>query len=148
MNLEENISSELKKAMIAKDKVRIDALRSIRSSILEFQKSGSGKELDEAESIKILTTAAKRRKDSIEMYENANRSELADKEKEELAIIEEFLPKQLSDDELKEIIKNKIAATGATEMKDMGKVMGPVMKEYAGQVDGKQVQNLVRELLG
>lgn len=148
MSLEERINADLKSAMIAKEKVRIDALRSIRSAILEFQKSGSGKELDEKEGIKILTNAAKKRKDAIKMYQDANRAELAEKEEIELGIIEEYLPKQLSDDELRDIVKAKIEQTGASEMKDMGKIMGPIMKEYAGQVDGNQVQNVVKELLG
>lgn len=148
MSLEERINADLKSAMIAKEKVRIDALRSIRSAILEFQKSGSGKELDEKEGIKILTNAAKKRKDAIKMYQDANRAELAEKEEIELGIIEEYLPKQLSDKELRDIVKAKIEQTGASEMKDMGKIMGPIMKEYAGQVDGNQVQNVVKELLG
>ena len=147
MSLEEKINAELKQAMINKEKVRIDALRSIRSAILEFQKSGSGEELTEDVGMKILNNAGKKRKDAIEMYENANRPELAEKEKEELAIIQEFLPQQLSEDEIKAIVDEKITQTGASSPADMGKIIGPLMKEYAGRIDGKLAQTIIKEKL-
>jgi len=148
MTFEEKINLAIKPAMIAKDKVRLDALRSLRAAILDFQKSGSGKELDEAEAIKILNNQAKKRRDAIEMYEKGGREELADKEKEELKVIGEFLPKQLSDGELREIVKAKIKQVGAVSSADFGKVMGPLMKELSGKADGKQVQNMLKEILG
>ena len=96
---------------------------------------------------KILLQAAKRRRDAIEMYEKGGRQELADKEKAELEIIQEFLPKQLNEDEIKEIIRKIVTDTGAEGMKDMGKVMGASMKELKGKADGKIVQNIVKEIL-
>lgn len=148
MNLEQKVNDELKKAMKESKKDRVDVLRSLRSSIIEFNKSGARRELNEDDEIKILNSAAKKRKDAIEMYEKANRNELAEKEKIELKVIQEFLPKQLTDDEIKEIIKSIIEKTGAKDMKDMGKVMGASMKALKGKADGNKVQTIVKEILG
>lgn len=148
MSLEATINEELKAAAKAKDKIRLETIRSIRASIIEYAKSGAEKEMDEEIEQKILLSAAKKRKDAIEMYEKADRQELADKEKQELAIIQEFLPKQLSEDEIKEIVKKIVEDTGASSMKDMGRVMGASMKELKGKADGNQVQAIVKELLG
>ncbi len=148
MNFEQKISESIKKAMIAKDRLRLDALRSLRAAILDFQKSGSGKELDENEAIKILNNAAKKRRDAIEMYQKGQRQELADKEKGELEVIKEFLPKQLSDNELRDLVKTKIDKVGAESMADFGKVMGPLMGELSGKVDGKKVKAMLKEILG
>ncbi len=146
MNFEEKINEELKNAMKNQDKVRIDAIRSIRSAIIEFNKSGSGKEMTQDEEIKLLNSLAKKRKESIEMYSKGNRPELAEKEAQELAIIQEFLPKQLNDDEAKEIIQKLIAENNATA-KDFGKMMGLAMKMLSGKYEGAKVQAILKELL-
>lgn len=146
MNFEEKINQELKNAMKNQDKVRIDAIRSIRSAIIEFNKSGSDKEMTQDEEIKLLNSLAKKRKESIEMYSKGNRPELAEKEAQELAIIQEFLPKQLNDDEAKEIIQKLIAENNATA-KDFGKMMGLAMKMLSGKYEGAKVQAILKELL-
>ena len=148
MSLETVITEEMKNAMKSGDKVRLDTVRSIRASILEFKTSGSGREMNEEDEMKILKNQAKKRRDAIDMYEKAGRAELLEKEKLELAIIEEFLPQQMSEDEAKVIIAKLIADSGATDMKDLGKVMGAAMKELKGKADGGLVQKIVKELLG
>ncbi len=148
MNLEEKISEQLKEAIKSGNKLRMDTLRSIRAAIIEFNKSGSGRELNPDDELKLLQNQAKKRKDAIELYIKGNRPELAEREKLEFDIISEFLPAQLSDEEVKKIIAGIIKETGATDMKDLGRVMGPVMKELKGKADGGKVQQLVREILG
>ena len=147
MGLEAKINEDLKNSIKSGDKVRMETLRSIRASIIEFNKSGAGREMNNDDEIKILNSAAKKRKDAIALYEQGNRIDLADKEKQELVIIEEYLPKQLSDDEVKTIIKKIQNEVAATDIKDLGKLMGPVMKELKGKADGAKVQQFVREIL-
>ena len=147
MNFEEKINEEIKKATLAGEKLRTETLRSIKAAIIEFNKSGAGRELNNDDELKILNNQAKKRKDAIEMYEKAGRTELAEKEKGELAIIQEFLPAQMSDDEVKIIIKNIIEKLNASSMKDFGKVMGATMKELKGKTDGGKVQQFVKDLL-
>jgi uncharacterized protein YqeY len=147
MSFEEKINEALKDAMKSGDKVRTDTIRSIRAGIIEFAKSGSGRELNEEDEIKILNSNAKKRKDAIEMYEKGGRPELVEKEKIELSIIEEFLPKQLDDEEIIKIVKNIISNVGATNSKDFGKVIGATMKELKGKADGNRVQGIVKSLL-
>jgi uncharacterized protein YqeY len=147
MSLEITINDEIKKATMAGEKVRLDTLRSIKASIIEFNKSGAAREMNEQDETKLLLNAAKKRKDAIELYEKANRQELADKEKAELLIIEDFLPKQMSEDEIKEIVKKLVAESGAEGMKDMGRVMKIVMAELTGKAEGGIVQKFVREIL-
>ncbi len=147
MGLEQKINEELKNAIKSGEKVRLDTMRSIRAAIIEFNKSGAGREMNTDDELKILQSAAKKRKDAIALYIQGGRQELADKEKQELAIIDEFLPKQISDDEIKEIIRKVIADAGAIDIKDLGKVMGLAMKELKGKADGAKVQQFVRELL-
>jgi uncharacterized protein YqeY len=147
MKLEEKINIELKAAMKAGDKTRLNTLRSLRAAIIEFAKSGKG-EMQEADEQKILNTQAKRRRDAIDLYEKGGRQELADKEQAELEVIQEFLPKQLGDEEIEEVLKGIIASVGADSMRDMGKVMGAAMKELSGKADGNKVQQLVKNLLG
>lgn len=147
MELEQRINDELKEAMKAKLKDRIDALRDIRKSIIEFNKSGTGDVLDNDAEIKMLNQLAKKRRDAIDMYKNANRPELIEKEEAELQVIQEFLPKQLTEDEIREIIEAKISAVGASGPSDFGKVMGPIMKELSGKADGKVIQAIVKEKL-
>jgi hypothetical protein len=146
MKFEEKINEELKNAMKNQDKVRMDTIRSIRSAIIEFNKSGSGKEMTEEDGIKLLNSLAKKRKESIEMYTKGNRLELAEKEAQELAIIQEFLPKQLDDEEAKKMIQKLIADNNATA-KDFGKMMGLSMKLLSGKYEGSKVQAILKELL-
>jgi uncharacterized protein YqeY len=148
MALKETIEAGIKDAMRAKDADRLRALRAIKSMILLEETSGSsdgGISVD-AE-MKILMKAAKQRKDSLEVYLAQNRADLAEKEQAELTIIEEFLPKQLSDSELTTRIAEIIASVGATSPADMGKVMGVASKQLAGLADGKAISVKVGELL-
>lgn len=147
MTLEQRVTEEMKAAMKSGDKERLTTIRSLRASILEFAKSGADKELDEKEEIKMLNQAAKKRKDAIQMYADAGRDELREKEEKELAIIMEFLPKQLSKDELSKIVDDVITKVGASGPADMGKVMGMTMKEVSGKADGNAVQSVVKEKL-
>ncbi len=147
MNFEQKINEEMKAAMKSGDKLRLETIRSIRAGILEFQKSGIDREMNEQDAQKILLSGAKKRKDAIEMYSQANRKDLADKEAAELKIIEEFLPKQMTEDEITEFVTNFIAEVGAEGMQHLGKVMGPAMKQLTGKADGNTVQRIVKELL-
>jgi len=147
MNFEEKINEELKSATKSGDKLRLETIRSIRAAIIEFKKSGIGREMNAEDELKILGNQAKRRKDSIEMFEKGGRQDLVDKEKAELAIIEEFLPKQLSDEEIKAICLKIITDAGVTHVKDFGKVMGIAMKELKGKADGNKVQTILKSLL-
>jgi len=148
MNFEEKITSEMKIALKEGLKQRLETLRSLKAMILEFQKSGTGKELDDDEAIKILNKAAKNRKDSIAMFLQAGRTELAEKERKELDVIQEFMPAQLSEEEINDIILSIIKKVDAKELSDMGKVMGASMQELNGKADGNTVQQIVRKLLG
>ncbi|MEM9904566.1 MAG: GatB/YqeY domain-containing protein [Cyanobacteria bacterium P01_D01_bin.44] len=150
MSLKDRISAEIKTAMKAKDKIRLETVRGIKKLILEKESEVRAKgqdELTEEQELAILTQLAKQRRDSIEQYKKAGRDELADKEAQELTILEEYLPAQLSDTEVEEIIDGLIAKTGASGPKDMGKVMGPAMKELKGKADGAKVQALVKSKL-
>ncbi len=146
MNLEAIINDELKNAMKNQDKVRIDALRSIRSAIIEFNKSGADHEMTEDEAIKILNSLAKKRKESIEMFEKGNRPDLMEKEKAELKIIQEFLPQQLDEVQIEKELKALISEMNATSI-DFGRLMGAAMKKFAGRADGSQVQTILKNLL-
>jgi len=147
MNLEKTITEELKNAIKLGSKLRMETLRSLRATIIEFNKSGIGREMNDDDELKILQSAAKQRRDAIELYEKAGRTELSDKEKAELVIITEFLPKQLAEEDVRAIIAKVIADSGATGLKDLGKVMGASMKELKGKADGSLVQSLVKSSL-
>ena len=148
MALKQRIETEIKSAMIAKDKVRLTALRAIKSLILlEETKEGYSGTLSEEEELKLLTKAAKQRKDSAEIYEKQNRADLLEVELAELAVIQEFLPKALSEAELIQAIQTIIDTSGASGPKDMGKVMGLASKELAGKADGKAISEQVKALL-
>lgn len=149
MSLKTNIESGIKDAMRAKDQDRLRALRAIKSLILLEETSGNstGKLTTDAE-MKILTKAAKQRKDSMEVFVAQGRNDLAEKEQAELTVIEEFLPKQLTEEELKAKLSEIIARVGASAPSDMGKVMGVATKELAGLADGKVVSATVKALLG
>lgn len=148
MSLTETINQQLKAAMLASDKIRLETLRSIRALILEFEKSGVDRAMTSEDEIKILTSAAKKRKDAIEAYDAAGRTEAADKERLELTIIQEFLPAQMSDDAIRAELQSVIAAIGATSPSDVGKVMGAAMKTLKGKADGTVIQRIAKELLG
>ena len=148
MNLEQKIMAELKTAMLAKDEKALRSLRAIKAAILLAKTSeGAGGDLKEEDEIKLLQKLVKQRRDSLEIFTQQNRTDLAQKEQEEIEIIEKFLPKQLSGEELKTIIANIIAETGASSPADMGKVMGVATKQLAGKADGKAISALVKELL-
>ncbi|HEY9616056.1 MAG TPA: GatB/YqeY domain-containing protein [Microcoleaceae cyanobacterium] len=151
MSLKDRIGEDIKTAMKAKDKVRLETVRSIKKAILEKEVSvrPSGQtELTEVQEIEILVQLAKQRRDSIAQYEQAGRAELAAQESQELAILEEYLPKQLSDEEVEQAIAEIIVQVGATSAKDMGKVMGPAMQQLKGKADGQKVQAIVKAKLG
>ncbi|MEO9872223.1 GatB/YqeY domain-containing protein [Ekhidna sp.] len=148
MSLKTTIESEIKQAMLSKDKDRLRALRAIKSQILlaETEKGSEG-ELSEDAELKLLTKAAKQRKDSIEVFEQQGRDDLSATEKSELTVIESFLPKQLSEAEVETEVKAIISETGATGPQDMGKVMGVATKKLAGKADGKMISSLAKKLL-
>ncbi len=145
MNLAEQINEGIKEAMKARNEVRLRALRNIKSTFLLLDTAG-GSVTDE-DRVKALQKMAKQRKDSIEIFEKEGRNDLATKEKEELEIIETFLPAQLSEADIEANIRNIIAETSAAGMKDLGKVMPAAMKSMAGQADGKIISELVKKLL-
>jgi uncharacterized protein YqeY len=148
MNLEQRIMADLKTAMLAKDEKALRSLRAIKAAILLAKTSeGAGGDLKEEDEIKLLQKLVKQRRDSLEIFTQQNRTDLASKEQEEIEIIEKFLPKQLSGEELKAIIATIIAETGASSPADMGKVMGAATKQLAGKADGKAISALVKELL-
>jgi len=146
--LNDKITVALKEAMKAKDQIALRSLRAIKSAILlEKTKEGGGDDLDEATEIKLLQKMVKQRKDSIAIFEEQGRNDLSEKEKEELAIIEAFLPEQLSEAVLSTELAAIIAETGASSMKDMGKIMGMANEKFGGKADGKAISNVVKKLL-
>lgn len=148
MNLEQKIMAELKTAMLAKDEKTMRSLRAIKAAIILAKTSeGAGGEIKEEDEIKLLQKLVKQRKDSLEIYQQQNRADLAQKEQEEIEVIEKFLPKQLSAEELKAVVAEIIAQTGASSPADMGKVMGVATKQLAGKADGKAISAAVKELL-
>ena len=148
MSLEQKIMGELKSAMLAKDEKALRSLRAIKAAILLAKTSeGAGGELKEDDEIKLLQKLVKQRKDSLEIFQQQNRTDLAQKEQEEIEVIEKFLPKQLSAAELKSEITSVITDVGASSPADMGKVMAAATKKLAGRADGKTISALVKELL-
>jgi hypothetical protein len=148
MSLEQKIMIELKTAMLAKDEKTTRSLRAIKAAILLAKSAeGAGEELKDEDEIKMLQKMVKQRKDSLEIYQQQNRTDLAQKEQEEIEVIERFLPKQLSTEELKTELQKIIQQVGASSPADMGKVMGVATKQFAGKADGKTISRLVKELL-
>ncbi len=148
MSLQDKVMVKLKEAMRAKDAVALESLRAIKSAILLAQtESGAKQDLTEAEELKLLQKLVKQRKDSAALYQEQDRSDLAEPELAQVAIIEQFLPEQMSEENLKKFITDIIAKTGASSMKDMGQVMGMASKELAGIADGKAISNVVKSLL-
>ena len=148
MSLQQEVMAKLKEAMKAKDKVALESLRAVKSAILLAQTSGDSKELSNEDEIKLVQKLVKQRKDSAALYTEQGRADLAEPELAQVAVLEQFLPEQMGEDELKIIIADIISKTGATSMKDMGKVMGMASKQLAGKADGKAISNVVKALLG
>ncbi|HYC29455.1 MAG TPA: GatB/YqeY domain-containing protein [Chitinophagaceae bacterium] len=148
MSLEQKVMEEMKTAMKAKDEAGLRTLRAIKAAILiEKTAEGGGNELNEASELKMLQKMAKQRRDSLDIFVQQNREDLAAKEREELAILERFLPKQMSAEELQTEVKAIIAQVGASSPADMGKVMGVASKQLAGKADGKAISETVKSLL-
>ena len=146
MSLRDTINNDLKEAMKAKDVKKRDALRLLSSAFKQIEVD-ERRELSDADIIKIIQTQIKRRNDSASQYKDANREDLMQQELDEIKYYEAYMPKQLSDDELKEVLTAIVAEVGATSMKDMGKVMGIASKKLSGQADGKRINLVVKELL-
>lgn len=147
MSLQAKIMEQMKAAMKSKDSVALQSLRAIKSEILLAQTKGGDSSFNEDDEIKLLQKLVKQRKDSAALYIEQSRQDLADPELAEAAIIAQFLPAQMSGDDLKEFIGRLIEKVGATSMKDMGKVMGMASKELAGKADGKAISTIVKDLL-
>lgn len=148
MALEEKVMAELKTAMLAKDEKALRALRAIKSAIINAKTAeGAGGKIKEEDEIKLLQKLVKQRKDSLEIYEKQNREDLASKEREEIDIIEKFLPKQMDEAELGSVISQIIEETGASSPADMGKVMGIANKQLVGKADGKTIAAIVKQML-
>ncbi len=148
MSLQSKVMEQMKAAMKAKDSVALESLRAIKSALLLAQtETGSGVEMTEADEIKLVQKLVKQRKDSAAIFTEQGRADLAQPEIAQAKIIEQFLPEQLSEEEVEKVVVKTIANTGASGMKDMGKVMGMVSKELAGQADGKTISTIVKKLL-
>ena len=148
MSLEEKVMADLKTAMLAKDEKGLRGLRAIKSAIITAKTAeGAGGNIKEADEIKLLQKLVKQRKDSLEIYEKQNREDLASKEREEIEVIERFLPKQMDEAELTSVISKIIEETGASSPADMGKVMGIANKQLAGKADGKTIAAIVKQKL-
>lgn len=150
MTFIERLQEDLKDAMRGKEKVRLRTIRSLRAALLEkeieLRTEGEAALTDEV-ALSVVQKQAKKRRDSIEQYQAASRADLAAQEQAELEILEAYLPAQASDEELKAVIQDIIASTGASSMADMGKVMGPAMGRLRGQADGRRISEIARELL-
>jgi uncharacterized protein YqeY len=148
MSLELTVNENMKKAMLAKDEVGLRALRAIKAAVLLAKTAeGASASLSEDAEIKLLQKLVKQRKDSLEIFERQNRMDLAQKEREELEVIEQFLPKQMSEEEIKTVVAEIVKQTGVTNMSGLGQVMGVATKQLAGKADGKVISAIVKELL-
>ena len=148
MGILANLTDEIKTAMRAKDSLRLEALRAIKSAVmLEQTSSAAGTTLSDEQEIKLVQKLVKQRKDSAQIFKDQNRLDLAEPEEAQAKIIAEFLPAQLSEEEITKIVGDIIAQTGAQGMKDMGKVMGMASKQMAGTADGKTISTIVKQLL-
>lgn len=147
MSLQKQVMEQIKAAMKLKDKVALESLRALKSAFLLANTSGSGVELSEEEELKIVQKLVKQRKDSAAIFKEQNRDDLAEPEIAQAKVLEQFLPAQMSEKELKAVIAEIVTKTGASSMKDMGKVMGMASKQLAGKADGKAISGVVKELL-
>lgn len=150
MSIKERILTDMKTAMKAKDPLRLQVLRSLKAKLMEkeiSERKGGEAEISDEQAIEVLMKAAKQRKESIDQYESGGREDLAGAEKKELSIIEEYLPEMMSEDEVRDIVKQKIAQLGASGPADMGKVMGALMGQLKGKADGGMISAIVKEEL-
>lgn len=144
----DQISNDIKEAMKARDKVRLEALRNIKKVFIEAKTApGANDTLEDAQALKILQKLAKQGHDSADLYTSQNRPDLAEEEMAQVNVIESYLPKQMSEEEIEAVVKEIIAQTGAQSMKKMGKVMGIASKQLAGKADGKKISEIVKKLL-
>ena len=151
MKLKARINEDIKSAMKARDKLRLETVRSIKKTLLEKEVSlrpSGQEELTETQELELLSQVAKQRREAIEQYTQAGRLDLAEKEAAELGIIEEYMPRQCSEEEIAAAVDRIVAQVGATSLKDLGKVMGAAMQQLKGKADGKKVQAIVRAKLG
>ena len=147
MSLEEKIMEDLKVAMKAQDKASMRGLRAVKCALLLLKTDGSGKEITPEREIQLLQKLVKQRRESIAIFEKENRTDLAEVEKEEVAVIEKYLPEALSNEDLEKFIQALILSSGATSVKDMGKVIGLASKELAGKADGRAISDMVKKCL-
>ena len=149
MNLEEKINNDIKSAMLSREQEKLEAIRAVKAAILleKSKENGTGT-MDESTEMKILQKLVKQRKESAEVYTAGKREDLAKKELSEASIIEKYLPQQMGEEEVTAIINKIIVTTGASSMKEMGKVMGLASKEFAGKADNKMISEIVKRLLG
>jgi uncharacterized protein YqeY len=149
MSLAEKINNDIKQAMLAKDKRKLEALRAIKSGLLLLKtgKDTSSGEIPESVEMQLLQKLVKQRREAAEIYNSKGREDLAEEEAFQAGIIEQYLPRQMDDEELKEVVQEIIAETGAASVKDMGKVMGVAAKKLAGKADNKKISLFVKELL-
>lgn len=148
MNLELQINEDLKTAMKAKDDIALRGIRAIKTAILVVKTDGSGQAIDEAKGVQIVQKLVKQRRESLEIFEREGREDLASKEREEIAVLEKYLPKMMDEDEITAVLTGIIAETGAASMRDIGKVMGAATKQLAGKADGKLISEVAKKLLG
>lgn len=151
MSLKERLTEDLKAAMRARDEVRLRTIRSLRAALMEkeiAERQGGEATLSDADEVAVVQKQAKQRRDAIEQYEKAGRDDLAAKERAELEVLAAYLPRQLDEAEVRRVVETILAETGATSLRDMGRVMGAAMKQLKGRADGRMVQALVREALG
>ena len=147
MGVQQEVMEQMKLAMKSKDKVALESLRALKSAFLLANTDGGNVELSEADELKIVQRLVKQRKDSASIFAEQGRNDLSDPELAQAKILEQFLPQQLSEEELKEAISAIVSETGATSMRDMGKVMGIASKQFGGKADGKAISMVVKELL-
>ena len=150
MSLNDQLTEDLKQAMKAKDAIRLRTIRSLRAALKEkeiAERRDGEAHLSEEQVLAVVQKQAKQRRDAIAQYEPAGRDDLAAKEQEELEIIEAYLPRQLGDEEIRRVVQEIVAATGASSMREMGKVMGAAMEQLRGRADGRRINEIVRELL-
>lgn len=148
MSIVQDVSQQMKEAMKARDKARTNALRGMRSALLNEMKKDNSDDLPDETSVAVLRKLEKQRGESIEAFDSAGRSEQADAERAELAVIREFLPQLADEAATRDIVEAAIASTGASSKKELGKVMGAVMKDHKGEVDGNLVRQIAADLLG
>ncbi|PKA99249.1 hypothetical protein B0O79_2954 [Flavobacteriaceae bacterium MAR_2009_75] len=147
MSLQKKVMEQMKVAMKAKDSVALESLRAIKSALLLAQTSGTDNDFTEEDEVKLVQKLVKQRKDSAAIFQEQGRTDLAEPELAQVAVIEQFLPEQLTEEEIEKVVVQTIETTGANGMKDMGKVMGLVSKELAGQADGKTISSIVKKKL-